>query len=81
LLHKVPESIPLLQLYFAFYLQIIRFRAWACLDSNQGPLPYQRQLYMLWMFTVVQKYLQIPAYYFYAWSGGAKAIGPGLIAT
>jgi hypothetical protein len=30
--------------YYAlrFYLQIGYFREWACLDSNQGPLPYQR---------------------------------------
>jgi hypothetical protein len=25
-----------------FYLQIEDFPEWACLDSNQGPLPYQR---------------------------------------
>jgi hypothetical protein len=31
---------------------------WACLDSNQGPLPYQRQERVLGMFTVVKKYLQ-----------------------
>ena len=25
-----------------FLLQIAVFLVWACLDSNQGPLPYQR---------------------------------------
>jgi hypothetical protein len=25
-----------------FYLQTVGFFEWACLDSNQGPLPYQR---------------------------------------
>ncbi len=52
-------------LCFAFYLQIGCFHWWACLDSNQRPLPYQRQLHMLCMFAVVQKYLQIPIFYFY----------------
>ena len=28
-------------LYSVFYLQIGCFLKWACLDSNQGPLPYQ----------------------------------------
>jgi integrase len=34
----------LLSLIFTsvFYLQIKGFFGWACLDSNQGPLPYQR---------------------------------------
>jgi hypothetical protein len=30
-------------LFPMFYLQNGGFLLWACLDSNQGPLPYQRQ--------------------------------------
>ena len=38
---------------------------WACLDSNQGPLPYQRQKRVSCMFAAVQKSLQIDAFTFY----------------
>ena len=64
-LWPLPSS---LHLCLAFCLQIDVFLEWACLDSNQGPLPYQGQLHVLCMFTVVQKYLQIPTYYFYGCS-------------
>jgi hypothetical protein len=37
---------------------------WACLDSNQGPLPYQRQKRVFQLFTAVQKMLQICTFSF-----------------
>ena len=43
LLYKVLALHRNLYLCIMFYLQIAYFREWACLDSNQGPLPYQRQ--------------------------------------
>src|SRR5918998_5799275 len=42
----------------AFYLQIAYFREWACLDSNQGPLPYQRSTTLCRRFPEFAKYLQ-----------------------
>ena len=42
LLHKGPRACLVLFLYSTFYLQTAGFLRWACLDSNQGPLPYQR---------------------------------------
>ena len=41
LLYKVLALHRNLYLCIMFYLQIASFREWACLDSNQGPLPYQ----------------------------------------
>ena len=38
---KGPGGLPALIFTSAFYLQIRDFLKWACLDSNQGPLPYQ----------------------------------------
>jgi hypothetical protein len=38
---------------------------WGCLDSNQGPLPYQRQKRVSWMFAFVQEVLHIGAFSFY----------------
>jgi hypothetical protein len=58
LLHEGPGYAPGPSLVPRFYLQNVTFLTWACLDSNQGPLPYQRQKHMPGMFTVVQKYLQ-----------------------
>ena len=42
LLHKGPRACLVLFLCSTFYLQTAGFLRWACLDSNQGPLPYQR---------------------------------------
>ncbi len=38
---KAPKRIRGLLAYSTFCLQSARFDLWACLDSNQGPLPYQ----------------------------------------
>ena len=38
---EASELIRALFLRFRFYLQNNTFSMWACLDSNQGPLPYQ----------------------------------------
>ena len=38
------------------------------LSSNQRPPPYKRQLHMLWVFTVVSKYLQISTFYLHGHS-------------
>src|SRR5918995_4955668 len=45
-------------LYSMFCLQIAYFREWACLDSNQGPLPYQRSTTLCRTFPGFAKYLQ-----------------------
>ena len=42
LLHKVPDTFQGPYTRAAIQLQTNGFRGWACLDSNQGPLPYQR---------------------------------------
>jgi hypothetical protein len=39
---KSRDSLPASFYLICFYLQIAYFCEWACLDSNQGPLPYQR---------------------------------------
>ncbi len=54
----------MLFLCLQFYLQIKTLFLWACLDSNQGPLPYQRQKRLLWMFAVVQIMLQTGMFFF-----------------
>jgi hypothetical protein len=42
LLHKGPDTFPGLYTRVAIKVKTNWFRGWACLDSNQGPLPYQR---------------------------------------
>ncbi len=68
LLHKAPGLSPGASLIHHILPANWRILEWACLDSNQGPLPYQRQLHMLWMFIVVQKCLQISTFLFYGCS-------------
>src|SRR5215207_4704788 len=48
-----------------FTCKLQAFSWWACLDSNQGPLPYQRQKRVSWMFAAVQEVLHIGAFSFY----------------
>src|SRR5215210_2268645 len=53
----------LLHLCFAFYLQTVCFRWWACLDSNQGPLPYQRSATLCRGVLEFAKSLQIEIFF------------------
>ena len=38
------------------------FRPWACLDSNQGPLPYQRSVTVFWGFPEFTNILQMTVF-------------------
>jgi hypothetical protein len=40
-----------------FYLQNSTFSGWACLDSNQGPLPYQGESLMIAGCRLVREFL------------------------
>src|SRR5215210_3204649 len=47
------------------YRNLQEFSEWAMLDLNQRPPPCKRQIHMLCVFAIVQKYLQIPTFPFY----------------
>jgi hypothetical protein len=55
---KSRDSLPASFYLICFYLQIAYFREWACLDSNQGPLPYQRSVTLFRRFLEIAKPLQ-----------------------
>jgi hypothetical protein len=49
-------------IWHKFYLQIEWFLGWACLDSNQGPLPYQRSVTAFWGFPQFTNILQMAVF-------------------
>jgi hypothetical protein len=60
---KSRDSLPASFYLICFYLQIAYFCEWACLDSNQGPLPYQRSTTLCRRFPEFAKYLQIRIFF------------------